>query len=421
MTSSELIVSLRDVGKQYVKYEDVPTLVAGVMRRQWRNRRSRIWAVRHVNLEVARGQSVGVIGRNGAGKSTMLAMLAGVTAPTEGTVVVKGRVAPLLRLGVGFHDELTGRENVYINATILGMSEPEIDRVFDEVVGFAELAEFIDTPVKFYSSGMQARLGFSVAVFSRPDVLIVDEVLAVGDVAFQARSFDRMMELRTQGATILVVSHNLESIRRLCGRVLVLDSGTPHYEGPAPEAIGRYHDLLKMSWDEVGRGRDEDAVEASDAAPVEILECELVRSDGSPSAKFEDGETMTVRMRVRFRRAVDDPIAGIWVTNVENVLVYGANSFGNASGHFDAGAEARFDVQVVLNLVGGTYAVGSWVGWGETRVEHVRAPSRALYVSSQARRGIANLNATYCVTDIRPSDAQTLGDSSAATSDPRTP
>jgi len=419
MTSPEPIVSLRGVGKQYVKYEDTPTLIQGVMRRSRGKRRSKLWAVRNVNLDVAAGESVGVIGRNGAGKSTMLAMLAGVTAPSEGVVAVRGRVAPLLRLGVGFHDELTGKENVYINGTILGMSEAEIDGQFDDIVGFAELEEFIDTPVKFYSSGMQARLGFGVAISCNPDVLIVDEVLAVGDQTFQTRSFDRMLSLQKEGTTILVVSHNLDSIRRVCSRVLVMDKGTPYFEGSADEAISRYHDLLRVSWDEVSQGVDEAPVGDDPDAPVEILGVELLNEDGVVSANFESQTSMTVRLRFRARQTVRNPIVGFWLSNKANILVYRSGSTGYESGVFEAGSHGQFDIKLQLHLVGGTYTLGGWLGWGEQKIEHVRAPAQAFYVSSIYRRGVANLGAEYSARQVDADDSVAPTDSPAAASDPR--
>ncbi|HYZ91761.1 MAG TPA: ABC transporter ATP-binding protein [Actinomycetota bacterium] len=423
MTTGGPIVSLADVGKRYVKYDDVPTLVSGLVRRRWRNRRSVLWALRHVHLGVERGEAVGVIGRNGAGKSTMLAMLAGVTAPTEGVVTVRGRVAPLLRLGVGFHDELTGRENVYINATILGLTEREIDKEFDDIVDFAELAEFIDTPVKFYSSGMQARLGFSVAVASRPDVLLVDEILAVGDVSFQMRSFDRMIELQKNGATILVVSHNLDAIRRVCSRVLVLNQGTPYFEGDAGEAIGKFHDLLRVTWDQAAQGMEGGPTADADA-PLEVLDIELLDEDGTPTASFETGARMSARVGVRFRRALTDPMAGLWVTNNANQLVYASSSFGTPTGHFDAGARAYFDVDIGLHVVTGTYTLGCWVGWrgadesSPDRIDHVRAPAKPFYVSGPTRRGVADLGARFSAhhTD----DVPTTSNREAA-SDPLAP
>src|SRR5207302_5234688 len=194
--------------------------------------------------EVQSGECIGVIGRNGSGKSTLLQMVAGVTSPTEGTVRVRGRIAPLVSVGVGFHPELTGRENVYVNGTILGLTRAEIDRRFDSILDFSGIHAFIDTPVKFYSSGMFVRLGFAVAVEATPDVLLVDEVLAVGDVAFQLKCFRRMAEIREQGTTVVVVSHNLNAIRQLCDRALVLHDGTMRHDGDVDDGIGIYHSLL---------------------------------------------------------------------------------------------------------------------------------------------------------------------------------
>ena len=212
-------VRLSGVSKRYVKFDDVPLLVTR-LRFRAKNKRTHLWALRDVDLEVGPGETVGVIGRNGFGKSTMLRILAGVTAPTTGVVSVAGRVAPLISVGVGFHPELTGRENVYVNGTILGMSRKDIDRRFDDIVEFSEVGDFIDTPVKFYSSGMFVRLGFSVAVASSPDVLLLDEVLAVGDFAFQQKCFERIGEIQKQGTIVLMVSHNIDAVRRLCSRVL---------------------------------------------------------------------------------------------------------------------------------------------------------------------------------------------------------
>ncbi|MGH2728372.1 MAG: ABC transporter ATP-binding protein, partial [Actinomycetota bacterium] len=240
----EPIISLRGVGKRYVKYHDVPMLITRALRFRAAYGRTHIWALRNIDLDIARGESVGVIGRNGSGKSTMFRMLAGVTSPTEGRVQVRGRVAPLISVGVGFHPELTGRENVYVNGTILGLEMQEIDRLMDSIVDFAEIGDFLDTPVKYYSSGMFLRLGFSVAVASHPEILLVDEVLAVGDTAFQMRCFRRMEEIVQAGATVLIVSHNLSAIRRLCSRTLLIDKGAQLYMGDTDEAFSRYHEIL---------------------------------------------------------------------------------------------------------------------------------------------------------------------------------
>ncbi len=243
MSAGPPAIELTDAGKRYVKYEDRP-LVAASLNYLLRTRRRQLWAIRNVNLAAARGECLGIIGRNGAGKSTMLRMLSGVTAPTEGSVTIRGRLAPLIAVGVGFHPELTGRENVYVNGTMLGLTRDEVDARFESILDFAQIGRFLDTPVKFYSSGMFVRLGFAVAVEANPDILLVDEVLAVGDIAFQVKCFDRMMEIRQSGTTVLVVSHNLHAIRMMCDRTAVLEHGELRFDGDTSDAIGLYHDLL---------------------------------------------------------------------------------------------------------------------------------------------------------------------------------
>lgn len=198
------------------------------------------WALRDINFEVKPGEVLGVIGPNGSGKSTLLKLLAGVSFPTKGKVRVKGRIAPLIELGAGFHFELTGRENIYINGTILGLSKKEIDERIEEIVDFAELKDFIDTPVKHYSSGMFMRLGFSVAVHVEPDILLVDEILAVGDAHFQQKSFAKMKEFRDKGVTMVIVSHAKESIQTFCDKGLYVSYGEQKFFGTITEAIDKY-------------------------------------------------------------------------------------------------------------------------------------------------------------------------------------
>lgn len=198
------------------------------------------YALRDVSFTIDRGEVVGVVGRNGSGKSTLLKLIAGVTAPSEGEVRVLGRVSPLIELGAGFHPDLTGRENIQMNASILGMSAKEIQARFDEIVDFAELHEFVDTPVKRYSSGMYMRLGFSVAVHANPEILLVDEVLSVGDAYFQEKCLMRMEEFKKQGVTIVVVSHSMDLVREFCDRVLIIDHGRLLDDGPAGAMVAEY-------------------------------------------------------------------------------------------------------------------------------------------------------------------------------------
>jgi ABC-type polysaccharide/polyol phosphate transport system ATPase subunit len=195
-----------------------------------------LWALKNISIDVPEGESLGIIGHNGAGKSTLLKVVSGVIKPVEGSVQVKGQIAPLIELSAGFDPELTGRENIYLNASILGFSRKEIDNKFDRIIEFSELQEFVDSPLKNYSSGMISRLGFSIATEVDPDILIIDEVLAVGDVSFKRKSMERILEFRKKGITIFFVSHNMEEIMTICSKVLWLDHGSKKMAGE-PEAV----------------------------------------------------------------------------------------------------------------------------------------------------------------------------------------
>jgi ABC-type polysaccharide/polyol phosphate transport system ATPase subunit len=238
----ELIVKVDGVGKAFHRWQVTPFLLRNVIMRLTgrAHRPNEFWPLKQISFEIRRGETVGILGQNGSGKSTLLRLIAGAAFPTQGRIAVRGRIAPLLALGAGFHPDMTGRECVEINATALGLSREEIAARFDRIVSFAELPEFIDTPIRYYSSGMQARLSFSVAVHTEPDLLLVDEVLAVGDHAFQVKCIERIEELRRNGTTIMFVSHDAEQVRRLCDRVLWLKDGHLVYDGLVAEALARY-------------------------------------------------------------------------------------------------------------------------------------------------------------------------------------
>lgn len=222
-------IEIRDVWKRYVirhnRNDALKTRFLGLFHRRHRERREEFWALKGVNLAVERGEALGLIGPNGSGKSTLLYLIARTLYPTRGEIVVRGRVAPMIEIGLGFHPELTGRENVYLSASLYGLTRVEIDRFYDDIVEFSELGEFIDAPIKNYSTGMQARLGFSVAVHLDPDILLIDEVLAVGDEHFQKKCMERMEEFRRRGKTIVFVSHSAEAVKLLCDRACLLSHG----------------------------------------------------------------------------------------------------------------------------------------------------------------------------------------------------
>jgi lipopolysaccharide transport system ATP-binding protein len=250
---SEVAISAQGLGKKYrigegglFRYKTVRESLMGLLRLATKPADdatadgSAFWALRNVAFDIKRGESVGIIGRNGAGKSTLLKILSRITDPTEGQAEIYGRVGSLLEVGTGFHPELTGRENIFLNGAILGMRRDEISRKFDEIVAFAETERFLDTPVKFYSSGMYTRLAFAVAAHLEPETLIVDEVLAVGDAAFQKKCLGKMGDIAKEGRTVLFVSHNMGAIRSLCGRAILLASGAVAFDGSPADAITRY-------------------------------------------------------------------------------------------------------------------------------------------------------------------------------------
>jgi len=230
-----------DVSRWFAKIRGQPDPLLKIGEQDHGNRKDgQIWALKNINLEVKEGEILGIIGRNGAGKSTLLKILSKITAPTEGSIKINGRVGSLLEVGTGFHPELTGRENIFLNGTILGMNQAEVASKLDEIVDFAEMDKFIDTPVKRYSSGMTVRLAFAVAAHLEPEILIVDEVLAVGDAAFQKKCLGKMQDVAGHGRTIIFVSHQMASVENLCSRCVVLDSGRLVFEGDTTDAIATY-------------------------------------------------------------------------------------------------------------------------------------------------------------------------------------
>jgi len=255
---NDIAIKVENVSKKYCKtlkrsmlygISDISRNLIGLGSRPGMLRRDEFWGVDDISFELEKGQVLGLIGPNGAGKTTVLKLMNGIFWPDKGRITLKGRIGALIEVGAGFHPMLTGRENIYLNASILGMTKKETDRKFDEIVEFSGIADFLDTPVKFYSSGMFVRLGFSVAVHSEPDILLVDEVLAVGDSAFRAKCYKRIGEI-LPGSAVVLVSHNMVNISRLCENTIVLEGGRAVFHGETDLAIDRYHSLLKTAGEE---------------------------------------------------------------------------------------------------------------------------------------------------------------------------
>jgi len=269
------------------------------------------WALKDVSFEVAEGEVVGIIGRNGAGKSTLLKILSRITEPTTGRAVIRGRVSSLLEVGTGFHPELTGRENVYMNGTILGMTKREIDRKFDEIVDFSGVERFLDTPIKHYSSGMKVRLAFAVAAHLEPEILIIDEVLAVGDLEFQNRCLGKMKEVAGSGRTVLFVSHNLTAVRSLCTSGIVLDRGRLSVVASTDESIHKYEELTvgRASVDLANR-KDREGDGSARVTHITFHNCE-----DRPIESIAMGQSMVIRLCIRSSRRVENPHYGILLFN----------------------------------------------------------------------------------------------------------
>ena len=332
---SEFAVQVEELGKKYrigaqqeryrtLRDQLVKSASKSISRLRGENRPSNaaefIWALRNVNLKVRHGEVVGVIGRNGAGKSTLLKILAHITEPTEGRVRLRGRVGSLLEVGTGFHPELTGRENVYLNGAILGMRRVEIERKFDEIVSFAEIEKFVDTPVKRYSSGMYVRLAFAVAAHLEPEILLVDEVLAVGDAAFQQKCLEKMESVARDGRTVLFVSHNLSSISRLCSRCFVLDLGRTRFEGAPGEAIDYYLASFKSSG-VADEGGIFDLTNRQNIYPPHLLlvkNLQLQNSRREPRNTFQMGSELRVSLEVEGLSDYQDAMLGVTIKSRED-------------------------------------------------------------------------------------------------------
>jgi lipopolysaccharide transport system ATP-binding protein len=390
---SSIAIDARDVTKIYRKFAHrkqfatiKSALLSGSLVRDLRPDET-FAALRGVSFQVPTGCTYGIVGRNGSGKSTMLKCVAGISRPTTGSVTVKGRVSALIELGAGFHPEISGRENVFINGIMLGLTRKEIARRFDEIVEFAELEEFIDAPVKTYSSGMYMRLGFAVAIHVDPDVLLVDEVLAVGDEGFTHKCLDKFGEFRRRGKTVLLVTHSLALVERFCDEALWIDAGIGRAHGDPRRVVGAYITDVEKGEERVLAAADARAQEHAEIEPVieptvsdpvaaaetpddgfrasegrwgsrdvEITGVTLIGEDGQPAHVFHSGEAVTIELGVTARHPVTDFAFGIGLFSADGVCCYGTNTdvADLKSVELSGSGTARFVIES-LDLVEGTY------------------------------------------------------------------
>ncbi len=337
--------------------------LVNLVRAPFRKRRPKeiLWALRNVSFRVNEGEVVGIVGRNGAGKSTLLKILSKITYPTSGVVKARGRIASMLEVGTGFHEELTGRENVYLNASIIGMRKREVDAKFDQIVSFAGVERFIDTPIKRYSSGMRMRLGFAVAAHLEPDVLIVDEVLAVGDAVFQKKCISAMQDMRGGGRTVLFVSHNMSAVENLCSRGIWIANGQVRMDGTTHEVIESYMGSFASA-----EGATSDLAQADGrrgSGEIRFTRVELVAKGGELQAVTRSGKSVTIRLHFHATEAVERPSFGLKINSEMGTLITDTSTWlhGIDIPLVNAG-DGYVDLEIdMLNLLPGRYSLSLWV------------------------------------------------------------
>jgi lipopolysaccharide transport system ATP-binding protein len=364
-------------GEMYNSLRDlIPALTGKLFRRQELNESDQreFWALRDISFEVKRGEAFGIIGANGAGKSTALKILSRIMKPTKGHMVVNGRLSALIEVTAGFHPDLTGRENIFLHGAILGMTRREIQSKLDKIIAFSGIEEFIDTPVKRYSTGMYARLGFSVAAHVDPEVLIVDEVLSVGDYLFQRKCIERMKEVIRGGATVLFVSHDLKNVSEFCDRCLLLDKGRMVTTGPAHKVVSAYLKQSRTSY-------------SDEAASSSVIISKVrVRNKYGECARFQSGETAWIDVELTARARCTKLAVAPYMTNEVNQIIFETTTERLGEGNFslEAGDVFRCTFELRLNVTTGLYHLCMLVYRHETQTTYDDwAPAATIYVSSE--------------------------------------
>ena len=365
------------------------------------------WAVEDLSFEIPRGITLGIIGPNGAGKTTTLKLLSWITKPTAGSVHVNGRISALIELGAGFHPDLTGRENVYLNGTILGMRRHEITDKYDAIVKFAELSRFMDTPVKYFSSGMYARLGFSVAAHTNPDVLLVDEVLAVGDYAFQQRCYEQMRILQDQGTTIVLVSHNLAVIAEVCEEVIVLYQGKSVFHGEPALAVAEYADLIRRKStkkSDLEIGRDGIGMRLMTHG-AEIVEVSLIDNEKKAISTIGSGKQVKLVATVLFHEDASHPNFSCFVRDERGRTIYDQTTSwqGIVTPSYKQGDSATITFVLDMNVIEGLYNIGIDLHYHDLSCYYDRLETAAsVFVhGGQGAKGIADLNCKYIFEELK--------------------
>lgn len=405
MTAS---ISVNNISKRYRKGTGLTNLREIFSIRPDSDPNKYYWAVNDVSFDLQPGEALGIIGPNGAGKTTILKILSQVTRPTKGKIQVNGRLSALIELGAGFHPDLTGRDNIFLNGTILGMRRSEIKRRFDEIVEFAGIGDYLDTPVKRYSSGMYARLGFAIAAHVDPQVLVVDEVLAVGDYPFQLKCYARMEELRSNGTTLIFVSHNLDAVRRVCKRALVMYRGEAIFQGTAPEAVVAYSNAIREAARNAGgevpkEGGLSQRVMTFDA---EVLNVSFQDSANRPITVLQSGSTARLVVDAKFFKDVSKPIFSLVIRTPDGRVVYDTTTqwMKIQTPNFYAGERCRLEYSLSLPLLDGDYELGVDIAAADFS-HFYDCLERALgfsVIGSNGAQGLVNLEAKVLINKLPP-------------------
>jgi ABC-type polysaccharide/polyol phosphate transport system ATPase subunit len=393
-------IRVEHVSRRFRVYPQEARTLKELLLARRRARGTDVWALRDVSFRVHPGEAVGLVGRNGSGKTTLLRLLAGIVKPTTGRVAVGGRVGSLLELGAGFHPEFTGRENVFLNGSIHGLSRADVRRHLDEIVAFAELERFIDLPVRTYSSGMAMRLGFAVAAHLEADVLLLDEVFAVGDEAFQRKCFGKIFEFKQRGGTILFVSHDAAAVERLCERAVLLRDGRVELDGPTHEAILRYHRLLAAEQDPEERRA---GLREWGTGEARIVSVGLVDADGDGRTQFLAGEPWALRVVITAERPLEPPLLHYELRADAGLLLAGGTVDTGALGWNGGQRELalRFDVER-LPLADGRFQLR--VGLSDAAdgrlLHHLDEAARFLVVPDGGEHGPVRLEGRWSREEI---------------------
>ena len=406
MAENDIAIEVRNVTKSFKVYLDKGAQLKERLLFRKRSRYEERKVLRGISFDVKRGEAIGLIGHNGCGKSTTLKLLTRIMYPDEGTIKLKGRVSSLIELGAGFHPDMSGRENIYTNAAIFGLTKKEIDARINEIVEFSELAEFIDNPVRTYSSGMYMRLAFSVAINVDADVLLIDEILAVGDANFQTKCFNKLKEIKAQGTTIVIVSHALGQIEQICDRAIWIHEGLIRAEGPPKEIDLEYLDYMSRKMQEKNKSEEDssDTEPSEDEAgkrwgsgEVRIRKVRSFSADGSEQNVFRTGEDIRLTIDYTVKKPVKDAVFGFGVFDMNGVQCYGTNTRIDKQPDINISESGTAEILLRnVELLGGEYNIDIAIEQGEgIPIDYFRQAYRIQIISALGDVGVSRIEHTW--------------------------